>query len=55
MKLRLLAGLEQALVSGAQVVDALLRLVQAQVQVGQVVMGDDERRHRFVDVMPALQ
>ncbi|MNF03103.1 hypothetical protein D3C80_2023640 [compost metagenome] len=32
-----------------------MRLVQAQVQVGQVVVSDDEHRHRFVDVMPALE
>ena len=33
----------------------LQALALAQVQVGQVVMGDDECSHRFVDVMPALE
>ena len=52
---RLLAGLQQPLVGGAQVVGAFVRLIQAQVQVSQVVVGDDQRGHRFVNVMPALE
>ncbi|MNT77603.1 hypothetical protein D3C72_2167340 [compost metagenome] len=52
---RLLAGLEQPLMRGAQVIGALVRLVQAQVQIGQVVVSDDESGDRFVDVMPALE
>lgn len=50
-----LAGLQQSLVSSAQVVGAFMRLVKAQVQVSQVVVGDDECSHRFVHVMPALE
>ncbi|MCY1184739.1 hypothetical protein D9M73_254580 [compost metagenome] len=40
---------------GAQVLGALLRLVQAQMQVHQVVMGDHAGRHRFIGICPALE
>ena len=46
---------QQALVAGAEVFGGFLRLLQLQVQVGQVVMGNDERHHRLVGVAPAFQ
>lgn len=46
---------QQALVAGTEVLGGLLRLLQLQMQVGQVVMGDDERHHRLVRIAPALQ
>jgi len=39
----------------AEVFRAFLRLVQAQVQVRQVVMGNDASRHRFVSIRPAFE
>ncbi len=50
-----LHGLQQPLMDGAEVFGALLRLVQAQVQIRQVVMGDDAGRHRFVGIRPAFE
>jgi hypothetical protein len=38
-----------------EVFRAFFRLVQAQVQVRQVVMGNDASRHCFVGVCPALE
>ena len=45
---RVLHGLQQQLVDGAQILGALLRLVQAQMQVGEVVMGNHASGHRLL-------
>ncbi|MNC30604.1 hypothetical protein D3C75_788930 [compost metagenome] len=50
-----LHGLQKPLMDSAEVLRALLRLIQAQMQVGQVVMGNDTHGHRFIGVMPALE
>jgi hypothetical protein len=52
---RVLQGLQQPLMDRAQIFCALLRLVQTQMQIRQVVMGNHAGRHRFVGIRPALE
>ncbi len=47
--------LQQALVTGAEVLRCLLRLSQREMQIGQVVMGDHESRHGQVAIGPAIE
>lgn len=46
---------QQALMAGTEVFRGRLRLLERQVQVGQVVVGNDERRHCLLVIGPAPQ
>ena len=48
-------AVQQVLVAGTQMLSRAHGMADGQLQVGQVVLRDDERRHRRIGITPALE